>query len=139
MVQKFYLDTAIWRDYFEDRRDSIRPLGDFAFQFLKNCQKNNCKVLFSDLVVEELKSDYSDERIAGLFSPFEDILVKVFLSDEQISQARKISSSVKETHFKDVLHAVLARDNKAVMVTRDRHFDALADIVKIAMPEDIHF
>jgi len=139
MLQKFYLDTAIWRDYFEDRKDGIKPLGEFAFQFLKNCQKNSCKVLFSDLVVEELKGDYSDERIAGLFSPFEDILVKVFLSDEQISEARKISSLVKETHFKDALHSVLARDNKAVMVTRDKHFDVLADIVEIAMPEDIYF
>ncbi|MBU2100101.1 hypothetical protein KKG83_00840 [Candidatus Micrarchaeota archaeon] len=139
MLQKFYLDTAIRRDYFEDRKDGIRPLGEFAFQFLKTCQKNKCKVLFSDLVVEELKSDYSDERISELFLPFEDVLVKVFLSDEQISESRKISSSVKETHFKDALHAVLARDNKAVMITRDRHFEALTGVVEIAMPEDIHF
>lgn len=139
MVQKFYLDTAIWRDYFEDRKDGVRPLGEFAFQFLKNCEKKGCKVLYSGLIVQELKSDYSKERVAEVFSSFKHFLVEVPISNEQISEARKIASFVEGTHLKDALHAVLARDNYAVMITRDRHFDALADFVEVAKPEDIHF
>ena len=76
MGEKFYLDTAIWRDYFEDRKDGIRPLGEFAFQFLKNCEKKGCKVLYSELVVYELKRDYSDEKIKMVFSSFQNLLVK---------------------------------------------------------------
>jgi hypothetical protein len=139
MQKKFYLDTAIWRDYFEDRKDGIRPLGEFAFQFLKNCEKKGCTVLYSGLVVEELKSDYPKERVAEVFSSFKHFIVEVPISNEQISEARKVVSSVKGTHIKDVIHAILARDNCAVMITRDKHFDALAHFVEVAKPEDIHF
>jgi len=139
MAQRFYLDIAIWRDYFEDRRDGLRPLGEFAFQFLKNCEKKGCRVLYSGLVVQELKSDYSRERVAEVFSSFKHFLVKVPISNEQISEARRISLSIKETHHKDVIHAILARDNCAVMITRDRHFDDLTNFVEVAKPEDIHF
>lgn len=139
MAEKFYLDTAIWRDYFEDRKDGIRPLGEFAFQFLKNCEKKACKVLYSSLVVQELKSDYSQERIAEVFSSFRHFLVDVPISNEQIAEARKIASSVKEAHLKDIMHAILARDNCAVMITRDKHFDALMHLVEVSKPEDIHF
>ena len=117
----------------------MRPLGEFAFSFLKNCGKNGCTVFYSDLVVQELKEDYSDEQIRELFSPFRVFLVEVVISNEQILEARKISSSVKGTHVKDVIHAVLARDNCAVMITRDRHFDVLTGLVEVSKPEDIHF
>ncbi|MBI5884874.1 hypothetical protein HZB89_02130 [archaeon] len=139
MARKFYLDTSIWRDYFEDRKDNIRPLGKFAFQFLKNCGKAGCIVLYSDLVVQELKSDYSNERIAEVFSSFRHFLLEAPISNERISEARKIASSVEGTHLKDALHAILARDNCAVMVARDKHFDALTHLVEVAKPEDIFF
>ena len=133
------MDTAIWRDYFEDRKDNIRPLGEFAFRFLKNCEKKGCKVLYSGLVVQELKSDYSGERVKKVFFPFKHFLVKVSISNEQISEARRMLLSAGGTHLKDVIHAILARDNDAVMVTRDRHFDALIGFVEVAKPEEIHF
>lgn len=139
MKRAFYLDTAIWRDYFEDRKDSMRPLGEFAFRLLKNCERNGCTVFYSALVVDELESYYSKERVAEVFSSFRHILAQVKISDTQVSEARKIATSTEGTHLKDVLHSVLARDNRAVMIARDRHFDALADFVETAKPEDVHF
>ena len=139
MPQKFYLDTCIWRDYFEDRKDGIRPLGEFAFQLLKNCEKHGCNVLYSNLVVQELRAHYSKERVAEVFSSFKHLLVEVQISNEQISEARKIVSSTQGTHLKDALHAILARDNCAVMLTRDKHFDALVHLVEVSKLEDIHF
>lgn len=139
MQQKFYLDTAIWRDYFEDRKDGIRPLGEFAFQFLKNCEKKGCVVLYSEFVVHELRKDYSDEKIKLVFSSFKDFLVEVPISSEQYSEAKKLARQKKDSHETDILHAILARDNKAVLVTRDAHFDCLRDIVEISTPEEITF
>jgi len=138
-MKKFYLDTAIWRDYFEDRNDGLRPLGEFAFQFLKNCDKKGYTVLYSGLVVQELKSAYSKERITELFSSFKHFLVKVSISNEQLLEARKISISTDGTHLKDIIHSILAKDNGAVMITRDRHFDVLANIVEVSKPEDVYF
>jgi len=39
--------------------------------------------------------------------------------------------------FADALHAVLARDNSAVMVTWGRHFLELMDIVEVRKPEEL--
>lgn len=139
MAGKFYLDTSIWRDYFEDREDNLRPLGEFAFRFLKECGKKDCAVLYSDLVVAELESHYSKESVAEVFSSFKHFIVKVPISSAQIAEARKIVSSTVGTHLKDATHAILARDNGATIIARDRHFDALTDIVEVAKPEDVHF
>ena len=70
MVKRFYLDTAIWRDYFEDRKDGLRPLGEFAFQFLKECRERGIEILVSDTVVFELEARLSKERVKEIFSSF---------------------------------------------------------------------
>lgn len=139
MEQRFYLDTAIWRDYFEDRKDGIRPLGEFAFRFLKDCEKKGCIVLYSETVVHELKRDYSDERIQQVFSPFRHFLEVVPISKEQYLESKKLAKLKNESHESDILHSILARDNNAVLITRDFHFETLRDIVEIKVPEEVTF
>jgi len=39
--------------------------------------------------------------------------------------------------FGDALHTILAKDNEAILVTRDHHFDVVEGIVKIRKPEDL--
>ncbi len=133
------MDTAIWRDYFEDRKDGIRPLGEFAFQFLKNCEKEGCMVLYSETVVHELRRDYSDEKIKQVFSSFEHFLEIVPISNEQYSEAKELTAIKRDSHESDILHSILARDNKAVLVTRDFHFESLQDIVEVKAPEEVTF
>ena len=139
MKRRFYLDTAIWRDYFEDRRDSLRPLGEFAFRFLKDCEKHDCEVLYSHLVVYELHSHYSPERVKQVFSSFSHYLKEVSISPDELSEARTLNRELKDTHTSDIVHAILARDNCAVLITRDRHFEALSDIVQVLTPEEVTF
>lgn len=31
---RFYLDACIWGDYWENRSDNFRPLGEWAFRYL---------------------------------------------------------------------------------------------------------
>jgi rRNA-processing protein FCF1 len=139
MQQKFYLDTAIWRDYFEDRKDGIRPLGEFAFQFLKKCEKKGCKVLVSDTVVLELKVYFPEEKVKQIFSSFQGIIQNIVATEEQVSEAKtEWSERRKIVPFKDVLHAVLAKHHCAVLIARDNHFfDELSSIAEPEKPEDI--
>jgi len=95
--------------------------------------------LYSELVVEELKSDYSEEKIKEVFSSFKETLLKVEISENQISEAHKLLSSVRDSHLKDVLHTVLAKNNKAIMITRDKHFNGLKFLGEVARPEEIYF
>ena len=126
-------------DYFEDRKDGIRPLGEFAFQFLRQCKERKIQVIVSDVVVFELRRYFSQERVNEVFSHFEDIIVKVSVTPQQLSEAnREWIKRGKKLPFDDVLHAVLAKRNKAVLVARDNHFfEFLSQFVVVDKPEDI--
>jgi|SRR3989338_3159071 len=135
-MKRFYLDTSIWIDYFEDRKDGTRPLGEFAFNFLRWCRNNNHQILYSDLVINELLGNFSEKEIKDFFLPFKELSHKVKISKEQLSEAEKLELNKKSAHKSDILHAILARDNCAVVVARDRHFDYLLDIVEVLKPEE---
>jgi len=141
MAKRFYLDTSIWRDFLEDRKDSLRPLGEFAFQFLKKCRETNAEIIVSDAVVFELKAGLSDELVKEIFTSFGGIIRMVAAGPKQVFEAKAEWQKRKMAlPFKDVLHAVIARDNKAVLVARDNHFfDLLASIAVVEKPEDITF
>lgn len=141
MVQKFYLDTGIWRDYYEDRRDNMRPLGEFAFNFLRACLEKKIPVLVSDAVVIELRRYFPQEKVDEIFSFFKGIIVNMTVTPEQYSEARKeLAKRLKvgnKLPFDDVLHAVVAKHHGAVLIARDNDFDFLHEIVEIEKPEDV--
>lgn len=139
MQRRFYLDTSIWRDYFEDRSDGVRPLGDLAFQFLKTCEKRRCTIFYSELVIRELRKDYSEEKIAQVFSSFGKFLAIAKISQEQQLEAQRLARLKPGSHESDILHAILARDNNAALITRDFHFECLKDIADIRAPEEADF
>ncbi len=68
--------------------------------------------------------------------PFKKIIEKVFVTKEQRDEAKKIAEQ-RNLPPGDVLHAILARDNNFIMITRDKHFRELGDITKHYKPEDI--
>ena len=37
----------------------------------------------------------------------------------------------------DAMHAILARDNNATLISRDAHFERLSKIVSACLPEEI--
>src|SRR3989338_7097720 len=96
MAERVYLDTSIWRDYFEDRKDNLRPLGEFPFQFLKECKNRKIYVIYSGLVISELRREFSESKIQEMFSFFEDILIRVDESSEQLSESRSLAAKIKE-------------------------------------------
>lgn len=95
-------------------------------------------VVYSDFVVEELKIGFSAEEINNIFSILhkKNLLLKTNVSESQTKEA-KILCKQRKISFGDALHAVLARDNGAIMITRDKHFLELADIAEIRKPEDL--
>lgn len=138
MAQKFYLDSAIWRDYYENRSDKFRPLGEWALTFLNNALENKDFILFSDLVTKELQIKYSEEEINNILEIVSkrNLLIKADISESQAKEAA-ILCKQRKVAFGDALHAILARDNKAIIVTRDKHFLELTDIAEIKKPEDL--
>jgi len=136
MTSKYYVDTAIWRDLHENRKDKSKNLGELAFESFKKIRSNKGKIVYSDFVVEELSRAYDKQTIDKLFKGESELLEKVEISKEQIKEAVDLSKDLK-IPFGDALHSVLARDNDAIMITRDHHFRKLKDKITIKKPEDL--
>ena len=136
MTEKYYIDTAIWRDLHENRSDRFRPLGDWAFELFKKIRKDKGKILYSNLIIDELSIAYNKEIIKKLFEDISELLEKVEIKKEQIKEAKKLNKELK-IPFGDVLHGILARDNNAIMITRDHHFEELQGMVDVKKPEEL--
>ncbi len=137
MPQKYYVDTSIWIDLYEDRKGyNLEPLGDFALKLFYLIRIKNNILIITDLLIEELEIYYSMEEIRGMIKPFEDILEKILVTKEQRNEAKRIAQK-RNLPPGDVLHAIVARDYKLVLITRDKHFKQLADISKHYKPEEI--
>ena len=136
MTKRFYLDTCIWMDYLEDRNDGLKPLGEFAFQFLRACKRCHCIIIYSEPVLFELKQFRNQwEEVKDDFG---EILIEVPVTEGQFHLAKKIARE-RNLPFNDVFHTIIAKDQKAVIITRDKHFKQLTDLVEIKQPEEVIF
>ncbi|MBW2984989.1 type II toxin-antitoxin system VapC family toxin [Candidatus Woesearchaeota archaeon] len=136
MAEKYYLDTSIWMDYYEDRTDPSKDIGEFAFKLLCKLLASKSKIVVSTFLLRELETAYTLDQIRGLTLHFEKIMEKVDVSEEQWNEAKKIAEERKLPRG-DAIHAILARDNKAVLVSRDKHFQLLKDICEVVKPEEL--
>ena len=137
MAIKYLIDTSIWVGLYENRNGyHDEPLGDFAFKLFCMIKAKEDKIVITDLTIRELEMNYSMPEIKGMMKPFENILEKLVVSTEQRDEAKKIASE-RNLPKGDVLHAILARDNNYILISRDKHFKQLIDISAHNKPEEI--
>ena len=60
----------------------------------------------------------------------------VHTNKKQIEEVKKIKMT-RAVPYRDILHCILARDNEALMVSTDKHFEYLKDIVRTAKPIEL--
>ncbi len=137
MIKKYYIDTSIWIDLYEDRKGYNKEhLGEFALKLFGLIKAKKNRLIITDLLIIELEMNYSMEEINGMIKPFEDIVEKIIITPKQRNEAKRIGEE-RSLPPGDVLHAIIARDNHAILVTRDNHFRKLEDVSKHYKPEDI--
>ena len=71
-----------------------------------------------------------------MFKSLRPILLFVESTEKQIGLAKDLSFK-RNVPKRDALHALIARDNKAILVTFDKHFQMLLDITKPKRPQDL--
>jgi len=137
MAEKYYLDASIWIDLYEDRKGyQGEPLGEFALKLFSLIKAKNKTLVLTDFLIRELESNYSIEEINGMVKPFEKITKKILVTKEQREEAKKIAQE-RNLPPGDVLHAIIARDHKLILITRDKHFKELKDIAEHYKPEEL--
>ncbi|MFH1506150.1 MAG: PIN domain-containing protein [archaeon] len=138
-MTRYYFDTCIWRDFYEDRFGPRgRPLGKYANALVMKIIQDKDTLLFSDFIFKELRLRYEKVEINNMlnFLFVSEILERVAIYKEDQIEAENIA---KERNIPpaDVLHAILARNNKAIMVSQDKHFLQLDDIVEVKRPDEL--
>lgn len=133
MAEKFYLDTSIWLDLYEKRGEN----GESAFKLIKKIIEEGKIIGYSNLNIEELKNlGYAESEIGNIFDIVKPAnMRKLYIHKDQILEASKISR-MKNIPRKDVLQAILSRDNDFQLISRDKHFERLKDITIVKLPED---
>ena len=65
-----------------------------------------------------------------------DHIRRIQITKEQFEEARKLAKQ-RNIPLGDIIHAIVARDNEAQLVSRDWDFERLKDITKAKLPEDL--
>jgi|SRR3989344_1626216 len=133
---KVYCDTCIFKDYFDEREDNIRPLKDFAIEFFSRGWNGGFKLIISDWLLNELRRHLEEKQINEILDKFKEKNKLIFIKEEKgdREKAKKISS-----HWQDPLHAILANKSGAdYLATRDiKGYMGCEKLVEIVFPEFI--
>jgi predicted nucleic acid-binding protein len=116
---KYYLDTCIWIDFLEERDEFVVKR---VFDILLNH-----KILISRKVFVELEKYIEPVNLLEFKN-----VVLVDDSELQKTSAMKLARE-RNIPFGDVIHAIIAKDNDSILLTRDRHFLKLRDIAQIEL------
>ena len=136
-MQKYYFDTSIWLDFFEDRDEPNLPKGKWSTELIEKIIRNDDKIIYSEVVKDELiEQRYNLYEIDDLFQSLKKILIFTEVTKKQFGIAKDIALK-RDIPTRDALHALIARDNKAVLVTLDHHFKKILDITKPNKPQDL--
>jgi len=133
---KYFIDTCIWRDFYEDRFSKTgRPLGKYACGLFMRILKNKDQILLSSSIIRELKQRYTEEEIFNLLTLLikNRTIVRIETTKSECLEARRLSLN-RDIPYIDCLNAIQARNHKALLISQDRHFDGLSDIVKVIKP-----
>ena len=129
----------MWRDHYENRHGyGGRPLGGYATALFIKLFSRKDEVLFSEFVVKELLKKYDRNSVNNMFGilSMASILKRVEIREKDTFEARNISYR-RNLPVNDVLHAILARNNNAILVSQDKHFQLLKDIANVKRPDEI--
>lgn len=131
------MDTSIWLDFFEKRDEPNLKKGEFAKALIEQAIAHEVELVYSDAVIREMRGQgYAQDELDVLLLPFRKLLRFVEANNKQVGKARDLTAK-RKVPFMDALHALLARDSQATLITRDAHFKLLLDIVKSKKPEEV--
>ena len=126
----YYFDTSIWLDLFEDRDEPNFPKSQWAKALVNKIIRNNDKIIYSNANLRELiDANYSFYEIRLLFEPLSAVLIFIRANKYQLGKSKDLSHK-RKIPWLDALHAILARDTNAILVTFDHHFNNIKDIAK---------
>ncbi len=97
----------------------------------------NDTALLSDVLIKEFTAlGYSMIQIHAIMDTLGLTVKRAHHTRMELEEMRRVGQRV-DVPMKDILHAIVARDNDAILVSRDRHFRQIAHITKAFIPENL--
>lgn len=133
MSELVYLDTNIYISYFRQETDSLRPLGDFAFELLRKTLSCSYTLVLSSWVLTELSSKIDERTLSEFVFEFKKQQKVVFVGVDESDFVLAKSFP----RWPDRLHELLAHKAGArYLVTRNMK-DFVGDLVELKFPENL--
>ena len=131
-MTRYFIDTCVWRDFLEEGK-----YKEETSRFFNVVMENRDEIIFCEEIMYEMRKRYSMKEIEDMFLIFKMIglLKLVRKSEKQMEQAYALVRE-RSLPYPDCLFAILARDNDAILVTQDKHFKLLIDIVDVKGPSE---
>lgn len=126
MKKRYYLDSCIWLNLFKKEGDPTKgvPYWKLAEDFIKKVMFSEHEIVYSGLVLKELKHKLNDDKLfkeRHEFLKSEPKFSFVTVTDEDYTFARKLESEFNfEISFFDCLHTTICKRINAILVTRDK-------------------
>src|SRR3989338_3171679 len=107
MKERFYLDTSVWLDFFEDRNEPNMLKSDWARKLVAKIIFDEDIIIFTDNNMEELNQiGYSEYEVEELLNKLRKRVMFVEATNRQIGIARDLSSK-RGVPRRDALHALI--------------------------------
>lgn len=136
MQKRFYFDTSIWLDFLEDRNEPNFPKSDWANELIKKIKIKGDEIIFSDInMIELVRAGYSEFKIDDVLNKLENI-ARVESTEKEIGMSKDLAFK-RNVPKGDALHALIARNNRAILITFDHDFQRLLDIIKPHRTNDL--
>jgi predicted nucleic acid-binding protein len=140
---KIYIDSNLFISYWD--REYGRNIENFleyvSGEILNRTVSCEFSIIISDLTVKEIKRRmaFSDEDLDSNFKVYKDMnKLTIIVGTEALwAQAKKLSNE-RGIHLSDAMHAVLAKETGAVLVTWNvKDFENVKDFVAVKNPKEL--
>lgn len=138
---KFYVDTNIYLNIWKKEGDASKgiPYWKLAKDFFDKVEKEGSTIVFSGLIIKELKYKLTNEQFEEKQKLLESTYQRIEVIQEDYINARKLESkSGFDISFYDCLHIAICKRLGLVLVTRDSLLLGFAksEGLKCGKPED---
>ena len=125
---KFYLDSCIWIDYLDFKRENHNKAVELFNKIISR----------KDLIIVS-KVHFREMHATGYFEKFNKIKNKLF--EEGVLKGVKYSEQDYQTAlryneylnkgFSDCLHLIMAKNNKAKAISSDKHWQEIGQLINL--------
>ncbi len=142
MNKSFYIDSCIYLNLWQKEVRKGLPFWEYTLKFLEKAEETKSTIYYSGFILKEISFILSIEEFLEKKSLFErgKIFKKVTLNNKEFNQARRIESEINfKVSFYDIIHMLLAKKTKSVLITRDKRLYGVAKIynIEVRRPEEL--